>query len=92
MYVSGQLSDLQRKSVEPIALSAEVPPRILQRFLESIEWDEQRLRDKSQYVVAREHADADVIGIIDQTGHPKRGKHTAGVKRQLCGNTGRDAA
>ena len=26
-YVSGQLSDLQRKSVEPIALAADVPPR-----------------------------------------------------------------
>ena len=88
-YVSGQLSDLQRKSVEPIALSAEVPPRTLQRFLESIEWDEKRLRDKSQYVVAREHANPDAVGIVDETGHPKKGAHTAGVKRQWCGNTGK---
>ena len=43
-YVSGQLSDLERKSVEPIALAAEVPPRTLQRFLESIEWDEETRR------------------------------------------------
>jgi len=88
-YVSGQLSDLQRKSVEPIALAAKVPPRTLQRFLELVEWDQERLRDKLQYVVAREHADADAIGIIDETGHPKKGKHTAGVKRQWCGNTGK---
>ncbi len=72
-YVSGQLSDLQRKSVEPIALAAEVPPRTLQRFLESIEWDEERLRNKSQHVVARDHADANAVGIIDETGHPKKG-------------------
>ncbi len=88
-YVRGQLSDLPRKSVEPIALSAGVPPRTLQRFLEIVEWDGQRLRDKSQHLVARDHADPDAIGIIDETGHPKKGKHTAGVKRQWCGNTGK---
>jgi SRSO17 transposase len=88
-YVSGQLSDLKRKSLEPIALAAEVPPRTLQRFLELVEWDEQRLRDKTQHVVARDHADPDAIGIIDETGHPKKGTHTAGVKRQWCGNTGK---
>ncbi len=88
-YVSGQLSDLQRKSVEPIALAADVPPRTLQRFLELVEWDQERLRDKLQYVVASDHADGDAIGIVDETGHPKKGKHTAGVKRQWCGNTGK---
>jgi SRSO17 transposase len=88
-YVSGQLSDLERKSVEPIALAAEVPPRTLQRFLELVEWDEQRLRDKLQQTVARDHADPEAIGIIDETGHPKKGTHTAGVKRQWCGNTGK---
>ncbi len=88
-YVSGQLSDLQRKSVEPIALAADVPPRTLQRFLEIVEWDGERLRDKLQHVVARDHASPDAIGIIDETGHPKKGTHTAGVKRQWCGNTGK---
>jgi len=88
-YVSGQLSDLPRKSVEPIALSAEVPPRTLQRFLELVEWDEVRLRDQQQRVVARDHADREAIGIIDETGHPKKWKHTAGVKRQWCGNRGK---
>jgi len=32
-YVSGQLSDLDRKSVEPIAVRAGVAPRTLQEFL-----------------------------------------------------------
>ncbi len=45
-YVRGQLSDLRRKSVEPIALAADVPPRTLQRFLESMRWDEHRMRDR----------------------------------------------
>ncbi len=29
------------------------------------------------------------IGIIDGTGHPKRGDKTPGVKRQWCGQTGK---
>ena len=32
-YVSGQLGDLDRKSVEPMADAAGVPPRTLQEFL-----------------------------------------------------------
>lgn len=88
-YVSGQLSDLHRKSVEPIALAANMPPRTLQRFLEIVEWDGERLRDKLQHAIARDHASPDAIGIIDETGHPKKGKHTAGAKRQWCGNTGK---
>lgn len=88
-YVAGQLSDLPRKSIEPMALAADVPPRTLQRFLELVEWDEQRLRDKLQQTIARDHADPEAIGIIDETGSPKKGKHTAGVKRQWCGNTGK---
>lgn len=88
-YVSGQLSDLRRKSIEPIALSADVPPRTLQRFLELVEWDEVQLRDRQQRIVARDHADSEAIGVVDETGHPKKGKHTAGVKRPWCGNTGK---
>ena len=88
-YVSGQLSDLQRKSVEPIALAAEVPPRTLQRFLESVQWDEVRLRDRLQRMVARDHGHPVAIGVIDESGHPKKARHTAAVKRQWCGNTGK---
>ena len=33
VYVNGQLSDLPRKSIEPMADRAGVPPRMLQQFL-----------------------------------------------------------
>ncbi|HOM61879.1 MAG TPA: transposase [Anaerohalosphaeraceae bacterium] len=36
-YMLGQMSGLQRKSVEPIALQAKTPPRTLQRFLSSVQ-------------------------------------------------------
>ena len=40
VYVNGQLSDLPRKSVEPIALAADVPVRTLQEFLSQHRWQE----------------------------------------------------
>jgi len=40
VYVRGLLSDIQRKNAEAIALDQKVAPRTLQRFLESIAWDE----------------------------------------------------
>lgn len=46
VYVRGQLSDLHRKTAEAIALRFGTAPRTLQRFLESIKWDEAKLRDR----------------------------------------------
>jgi SRSO17 transposase len=88
-YVRGQLSDLPRKSVEPIALFVGVAPRTLQEFLSSDEWDHDKLRDRTQQIVASQHADPEAIGIIDDSGHPKKGEKTACVHRQYCGNTGK---
>ena len=88
-YVQGQLSNLLRKSVEPIALSAKVAPRTLQGFFSYLSWDEQHLRDRVQWIVARDHAHPQAIGVIDESGNPKKGKHTAGVQRQWCGNVGK---
>ena len=89
IYVRGLLSDVQRKNVEAIALDQNIAPRTLQRFLESIVWDEQRLRDRCQQIVASEHASSEAIGCIDETGTAKSGNHTAGVKRQYNGNRGK---
>jgi SRSO17 transposase len=88
-YIRGQLSDLPRKSVEPIALAAGTPPRTLQRFLSIIEADDERIVNRTQQIVAREHADPWAIGTVDDTGNPKKGRHTAGVQRQWCGNAGK---
>lgn len=48
VYVRGLLSDVQRKNAGAIALDRGVAPRTLQRFLESMVWDEQILRDRCQ--------------------------------------------
>ena len=88
-YVQGQLSNLPRKSIEPMALAAHVRPRTLQNFVSQLLWDGPRLRDRVQWIVARDHAHPRAIGVVDESGNPKKGKHTAGVQRQWCGHTGK---
>ncbi len=90
-YVRGQLSNLQRKSVEPIALFNNLAPRTLQEFLNTDVWDHRRARDRVQQIVARDHADPKAIGILDDSGHPKSGKMTPGVQWQYCGRLGKTA-
>ena len=89
VYLQGQLSDLHRKSVEPIALRAQVPPRTLQEFLSLLTWDQERMRDRTQEIVAVEHAGPHSIGLIDETSFVKKGDSTPGVQRQWCGHLGK---
>lgn len=88
-YVEGQLGPLERKSVEPIADAAGVPPRSLQEFLGLLRWEEDEVRDRLQAIVKRKDMGEENIGIIDETGFPKKGTGTAGVQRQYCGQTGK---
>lgn len=88
-YVAGQLSDLQRKSIEPMADAAGVPPRTLQEFLSLARWDQAAARDRLQRRVARRHGHPDSIGIIDETSYVKKGEQTACVQRQHCGAVGK---
>jgi len=93
-YVHGLLSDLPRKTAEPIALRAGTPVRTLQQFLKDHAWDCDRLRDGLQ----RHHADLlptlpgdDLgnVGLIDETSAVKEGTKTPGVQRQYLGCVGK---
>ena len=89
VYVRGQLSELLRKSVEPMALAAGTPVRTLQEFLTHLTWDEDRMRQGVATIIAQEHADNESIGILDETGWVKKGDQTPGVQRQYCGSVGK---
>lgn len=89
IYVKGQLSELKRKTAEAIAVRFRTAPRTLQRFLESIKWDEQKLRDRCQQIVAKDHAHPEAIGLVDESGMSKSGNDTVGVARQWNGNRGK---
>jgi SRSO17 transposase len=89
VYVQGQLSDVHRKTAEGIALEFGEAPRTLQRFLESIKWSEEKLHDRCQQIVAKEHSHPDAIGVVDESGVGKSGHETVGVGRQWNGNEGK---
>lgn len=88
-YVEGQLSDLPRKSIEPIALKTGVPVRTLQEFLSQHNWDHQRMVDRVQEIIRTEHTSTQSIGILDETSFVKKGDKTPGVQRQHCGAVGK---
>ncbi|MCH7687366.1 MAG: transposase [Planctomycetes bacterium] len=89
IYVQGQLSNLHRKTAETIALRFNTAPRTLQRFLESIKWDEEKLRNRCQRILVKDHAHPEAIGCVDESGTTKSGRHTVGVGRQHNGNRGK---
>jgi hypothetical protein len=87
-YLLGLMADLRRKSVEPIALASGTPVRTLQEFLSMFAWDHARLERMLLHRVA-DRCPLGGIGVIDATGHPKRGDKTPGVHRQYCGESGK---
>jgi SRSO17 transposase len=88
-YVNGQLSDLPRKSIEPMALAAGTPPRTLQQFLADTRFDHDLMGTRVRKSIAIDHAHPHAVGLIDETSFAKKGDRTPGVKRQYCGARGK---
>jgi SRSO17 transposase len=89
LYIQGQLSDLPRKSIEPMADAVGEPPRNLQEFLSLFRWDDAAVRDRLQQYVARHYGHSQAVGVIDETSFVKKGIKTACVQRQYCGAVGK---
>lgn len=93
-YCRGLLSDLPRKSIEPIALAAGTAVRTLQEFAVTSTWEHASARDTLQKHLGSVIADlpADplgTVGVIDETSCRKWGDHTPGVQRQYLGCVGK---
>lgn len=93
-YCRGLLSDLPRKSIEPIALACGTAVRTLQEFLRDHVWDHLAMRDLLQTRLAslspmQTEDDLGTIGVIDETSTAKKGDKTPGVSRQYCGSRGK---
>ena len=93
-YCRGLLSDLARKSIEPIALACGTAVRTLQEFLRDHVWDQFRMRDLLQKRLLGLPAlnaahELGTIGVIDETSVAKKGTKTPGVHRQYCGASGK---
>ena len=89
-YCTGLMLPLSRKSVEPMAaridpLHASARHQALHHFVAKSEWSDTtvmaRVRD---WVIPSLGLDRGCYWIIDDTGFPKKGKHSVGVARQYC--------
>jgi SRSO17 transposase len=95
-YCKGLLLPGERKSIEPMA--ARVDPANVQRMRQSLHhvvakaaWSDEALLEqvRQQVLPALQKHGPVVAWIVDDTGFPKKGKHSVGVTRQYCGQVGK---
>jgi len=94
-YCSGLMLPIQRKSVEPLAAHADplnVPAKhqALHHFVANARWSDRVLLERiREYVEPHLGLEHGTYWIIDDTAHPKCGRHSVGVARQYCGRLGK---
>lgn len=95
-YCMGLMLPCERKSVEPMA-AVTAPERTaaqhqsLLHFVGNAGWSDQKVLAKVREMVLPQierHGSIEAW-IIDDTGFPKKGKHSVGVARQYCGQLGK---
>ena len=95
-YCTGLVLPGERKSVEPMA-ALTAPARTaaqhqsLLHFVAQAPWPDQAVLSKVRQIAlpAIEAHGAIEAWIIDDTGFPKKGRHSVGVARQYCGQLGK---
>jgi SRSO17 transposase len=95
-YTRGLLTDLPRKTAEPLANYAGTPPRCLQQFLKACLWDHDGLVNGVQQTVRSAVLELPpdpigTVGLLDETSALKQGTKTPGVQRQYLGCVGKVA-
>jgi SRSO17 transposase len=90
-YLTGLLSNLERKNVEKIALSFSGPAsvRCLQNFLSRYPWSDERMLQRYQQLFAQTVGEEDGMYTLDASEVEKKGKESVGVARQYCGHAGK---
>src|SRR5207302_8610221 len=95
-YCLGLLMPIERKSVEPMA-AVTAPAQVaakhqsLLHFVGNASWSDAAMLAKVGEMVlpAVERSGPVEAWIIDDTGFPKKGRHSVGVARQYCGQLGK---
>lgn len=89
-YMSGQFSELERKSIEPIALAVkDGNVRAMQRFVSIAQWDDDNILSKYRSFVNDDLGSSNGALIFDESGFLKKGQDSIGVARQYCGTAGK---
>lgn len=94
-YVSGLLLDGERKSIQPMAArlvtdteETEAMRQRLQQCVVISGWDDDQIRERLAVKIDQDLPEIEAL-VIDDTGFPKKGKHSVGVARQYSGTLGR---
>jgi SRSO17 transposase len=89
IVVQGKLSNLQRKTSEPIAALADRPRTPVQHFVGAGAWDDEAVQAELRRHVAAAWGTAEAVLVLDPSGFPKKGDASCGVQRQWCGRLGK---
>jgi len=88
--MSGQFSDLERKSIEPLALNVKNGNiRAMQHFISDVLWNEGKIIYKFRNMVAEDLGEPNGAVLFDESGFVKKGDESIGVGKQYCGSLGK---
>jgi SRSO17 transposase len=94
-YLTGLLLDGERKSIEPMAArlvgdtaETEAMRQRLQQCVSISDWSDRELLGRLACKLDGELPGVEAF-VLDDTGHPKKGRHSVGVARQYSGTLGR---
>jgi SRSO17 transposase len=87
----GLLSDLERKSIEPIAIAYEGSENVrnLTNFMSTGKWDDAGMLCEYRQEISGLLAHEDGMQTVDESCFPKKGRNSVGVARQYCGRLGK---
>jgi SRSO17 transposase len=89
-YLQGLMAPIETKSIQPMAMALEGGNiQAMQQFIGQGQWQDEKLLKKHWQLVNETLGEADGVWIVDGSGFPKKGKHSAGVARQWCGQLGK---
>ena len=87
--VKGLLSNLDRKSIEPIALHYQKHPRVMQEFMQEARFNHAGMLKIYENELSKRVNDPDGMLSCDSSELVKKGNHSVGVARQHCGRLGK---
>ena len=94
-YLKGLMLDVPNKSVERMMLNIKGDDpnaiRRMQHFLSEGRWEDQEILERHWQEVRHDLGDEQGVLIGDDSGFPKQGTESVGVKRQGCGQLGKRA-
>ena len=89
-YLQGLLSEAERKNSWQVAeVCGESTPYGFQYLLSRADWDADAVREELRRYVVQHLGDPNGVLVLDETGFPKKGRHSAGVARQYSGTLGK---